>query len=203
MAVMVAAIMATAAYPGAAGEAPLSVAGFTLGRPIKEYSEGVLMGTALPVRYMENLREVEIVPQEGFKSGLISFGTCHQPGAIVRIKLKYADGSLEFYEELLKRFKQKFGEPGQYQGDAFRVFISWKWSFKDSQQNRISLILQHNSEDEEEKIGNAIKFTLQNQLEEDARCFRQQEHDRLQQIRHRPPKTRPSEEPPWSRFIPN
>ncbi|MGE5256157.1 MAG: hypothetical protein ACM3KE_05765 [Hyphomicrobiales bacterium] len=201
-AMLVAAIILAATSVRSA-EAPLSVAGFTLGQPIKEYGDRVYMETALPVRYMENLREVEIVPQEGFKSGLISFGTCRKPGTIVRIKLKYADGSLEFYEELLKRFKQKFGEPDQYQGDAFRVFISWKWLFTDSQHNRISMILQHNSEDEEEKIGNVLKLTLPNQLEEDARCFREQEHDRLKKIRQRTSIARPSGESQWSRFIPN
>lgn len=196
-------VVILAAGSGRAAEAPLSIAGFTLGRPIDEYAERVVMETALPVRYMENLREVEILPQEGFKSGLISFGTCRKPSSIVRIKLKYADGSLDFYEELLKRFKQKFGEPHQYQGDPFRVFISWKWSFRDSHQNRINLILQHNLEDEEEKIGNALKLTLQNELEEDARCFRQQKHDRLQEFRQRPHKAGLPGEPPWSRFIPN
>lgn len=203
MAAMVAAIMATAAYPGAAGEAPMSVAGYTLGRPIQEYAGRVVMETALPVRHMENLREVEIVPQEGYKSGLIAFGTCRKPSAIVRIKLKYADGSLKFYEELLKRFKEKFGEPDEYQGDAFRVFISWKWSFKDAHQNRISLILQHNLHDEEEKLGNAVKLTLQNELEEDARCFRLQNKDRLEEFRRRPPQPAPPNESPWSRFTPN
>jgi hypothetical protein len=203
MAAMVAAIMMTVASPGAAAEAPLSVAGFTLGRSIDEYAERVVMQTSLPVRYMENLREVEIVPLEGFKSGLIAYGTCRKPGCIVRIKLKYADGRLDFYEELLKRFKQKFGEPDQYQGDPFRVFISWKWSFRDSQQNRISLILQHNQEDEEEKIGNALKLTLHNELEEDVRCFRDQKHDQIQELRRRPPQTGLPAETPWSRFIPN
>jgi hypothetical protein len=203
MAAMVAAIMTTVASPGAAAEAPLSVAGFTLGRSIDEYAERVVMQTALPVRYMENLREVELAPLEGFKSGLIAFSTCRKPGSIVRIKLKYADGRLDFYEELLKRFKQKFGEPDQYQGDPFRVFISWKWSFRDSQQNRISLILQHNQEDEEEKVGNALKLTLHNELEEDARCFRDQKHDQLQGLRRRPPKAGLPAETPWSRFIPN
>ena len=200
---MVAAAIPAAPLVGAAAEAPLSVAGFKLGRPIQEYADRVVMETALPVRYMESLREVEIEPQEGFKSGLIAFGTCRKPNAIVRIKLKYADGSLEFYEELLKRFKQRFGEPDQYQGDPFRVFISWKWSFKDSQQNRISLILQHNLHDEEEKLGNAVKLTLQNELEEEARCFRLQNHDRLEDLRRRPPRAWPPGEPSWSRLIPN
>ena len=203
MGAMVAAIVTAAASPGAAGEIPHSIAGFALGQPIEAYAGRVVMETALPVRYLENLREVEIVPQEGFKSGLIAFGTCSKPNSIVRIKLKYADGSLEFYEELLKRFKAKFGDPQYYQGDAFKVFISWKWSFTDAHQNRISLILQHNAEDEEEKIGNAVKLTLQNALEEDMRCFRQQKHDRLGKLRQRPPTTGLPEPPPWSRFIPN
>ncbi len=202
LAIMIPAFILTTGS-GWPAEPPLSVAGFTLGRPIEEYAERVVMETALPVRYMENLREVEIVPKDGFKSGLIAFGTCRKPSTIVRIKLKYADGSLSFYDELLKRFKEKFGEPDQYQGDPFRVFISWKWSFKDSHQNSISLILQHNLKDEEEKIGNALKLTLHNQLEADARCFRQQKHDRLQELRQQTPTAGLPGELPWSQFIPN
>jgi hypothetical protein len=152
---------------------------------------------------MEHLREVEIVPQEGFKNGLIAYGTCHNPNSIVRIKLKYAEGSLEFYQELLKRFKQKFGEPDEYQGDPFGVFISWKWSFTDSRQNRISLVLQHNLKDEDEKIGNALKLTLSNHLEEDASCFQRKKYDRLQELRHRLPNAGSPGEPMWSRLIPN
>jgi hypothetical protein len=203
MAAMVAAILGAAVLPSTASKAPLSLAGYTLGQPIQAYADRVVMESALPVRYMEHLREVEIAPQEGFKSGLIAYGTCHNPSSILRIKLKYADARLEFFEELLKRFKQQFGEPAEYQGDPFGVFISWKWSFTDSQQNRISLILQHNLKDEEEKIGNAVKLTLHNGLEADARCFKQKRRDRLQEIRDRQPKAGSPGEPPWSQFIPN
>jgi hypothetical protein len=200
LATMAAAFIAAAA-PGLAGEIPLSIAGFTLGRPIEAVSQKVIMETALPARYMENLQEVESVPLEGFKSGLIAFGTCRTPGAIVRIKLKYADGSLAFYEELLTRFKQKFGEPDEYQGDPFRVFISWKWSFKDRNQNRVSMVLQHNLKDEEEKVGNAVKLTLHNQLEEDVRCW-QQKPNRREELRQRLPQPPISGGPPWERFVP-
>jgi hypothetical protein len=200
---MVAGIMAAAVPHGLAGEIPLSIAGFTLGRPIEEVAEKVIMETALPVRYMENLQEAEIVPLEGFKNGLIAFGTCRKPSAIVRIKLKYADGSLKFYEELLQRFKQKFGEPDEYQGDPFRVFISWKWSFKDQNQNRVSMVLQHNLRDEEEKIGNALKLTLHDQLEEDARCYAQQKLDRRVELRQRMLPAPSSGASSWGRFIPN
>jgi hypothetical protein len=203
LAAMAAGIITAAGAHGLAAEAPLSIAGFTLGRPIEEASDKVIMETALPVRYMENLQEVEIVPLDGFKSGLIAFGTCRKPRTIVRIKLKYADGSLAFYEELLKRFKQKFGEPDEYQGDPFRVFISWKWSFKDRDRNQVSLVLQHNLKDEDEKIGNAVKLTLHSQLEEDARCFRQHKLDRRAELRQRTPTAPSSGELPWGRFIPN
>jgi hypothetical protein len=197
---MAAAFIASAA-PARAGEIPLSIAGFTLGSPIEAVSQKVIMETALPVRYMENLQEVEIVPLEGFKSGLIAFGTCRKPGAIVRVKLKYVDGSLAFYEELLARLKQKFGEPDEYQGDPFRVFISWKWSFKDRNENRVSMVLQHNLKDEDEKIGNAVKLTLHNQLEEDVLCW-QQKPNRREELRRQPPLPPMSEGSPWGRFVP-
>ena len=198
---MAAAFIASAA-PARAGEIPLSIAGFTLGSPIEAVSQKVIMETALPVRYMENLQEVEIVPLEGFKSGLIAFGTCRKPGAIVRVKLKYVDGSLAFYEELLARLKQKFGEPDEYQGDPFRVFISWKWSFKDRNENRVSMVLQHNLKDEDEKIGNAVKLTLHNGLEEDARCFKENRSERRDALRQgRATADRPGA-PPWDLFVP-
>jgi hypothetical protein len=187
---------------GLAGEVPRSVAGFTLGQPIAEAADRVIMETALPVRYMENLHEVEMLPAPGFKSGLIAFGTCRKPDTIVRIKLKYADSSIEFFESLLQRFKKKFGDPSEYQGDPFRVFISWKWSFSDVSENRISLILQHNEQDEEEKIGNAVKLTLHNRLEEDARCFEEKRTDAREKLRQRrAPAGRPGMTA-WDMFVP-
>ena len=50
-------------------EAPHQVGGFALGRNIAEYKDRVIMDTALPVRYSENLEEVEIKFTQGFKSG--------------------------------------------------------------------------------------------------------------------------------------
>jgi hypothetical protein len=200
MAAALAVVMAAA--EAFAGETPLSVGGFTLGRPIETVAERVIMETALPVRYMENLHEVEIRPAEGFKSGLIAFGTCRQPASIVRIKLKYEDGGLEFFEELLGRFKKNYGEPSEYMGDPFRVFISWKWSFKDSGGNRVSLTLQHNNQDEDEKMGNAVKLTLHNQLEDDARCFKENRLDRREALRHRGAPSGKGRAPAWDLFVP-
>jgi hypothetical protein len=159
-------------FPGISlAQAPHQVAGFTLGRDIANYMAMVKMDTALPIRHMEYLKEVEVKEMEGFKSGLICYGTCARPGQIVRIKLKYADSTKKFYDMLLERFKERFGEPTEWRGDAFRVVIAWKWSFIDSENNHISMILQHNTKDEEEKRGNAVKLTVWNLIEEERVCF--------------------------------
>jgi hypothetical protein len=152
-------------------QAPQQVAGFTLGRDISKYTEMVKMDTALPIRHMEYLKEVEIKKVEGVKSGLIWYGTCARPGRIVRIKLKYADSTKAFYKNLLERFKERFGEPTEWRGDAFHVVIAWKWSFTDRENNHISMILQHNTKDQEEKRGNAVKLTVWNFIEEERICF--------------------------------
>jgi hypothetical protein len=59
----------------------------------------------------------------------------------------------------------------EWRGDPFHVLIAWKWSFTDSQNNQISMILQHNTKDEEEKLGNAVKITLTNLLDQERICF--------------------------------
>jgi hypothetical protein len=152
-------------------EAPHQVGGFVLGENIAEYREIIKPETTLPIRYMEYLRETEIKEPEGYKQGVIWYGTCAKPGRIVRIKLKYADSSRNFYDSLLKKFKKRFGEPSEWRGDPFHVIIAWKWSFTDSENNSISLILYHNSRDEEEKKGNVVKLTMWNLIEEERRCF--------------------------------
>jgi len=166
-------------------EAPHQVGVFVLNRNIADFKDYIIMETALPIRYMENIEEVEIKPIQDIRSGLIAYGTCAAPGHIVRIKLKYADGSKKFFDELLKRIKQKFGEPDEYQGDPFKIAIGWKWSFIDADNNRISLVLQHNSMDLDEKIGNSIKLTMINLIEEDERCYRAKELDHREKLRQR------------------
>ena len=155
-----------------AGDAPHQIAVFKLNTNIADSKDYVIMETALPIRHMENIEEVEIKPIEGIKSGLIAYATCTAPGHIVRIKLKYRDSGKKFYEQLFKRIKKKYGEPDEYRGDPFQIALSWKWSFTDKDNNRISMTLQHNSMDTEEKRGNSIKLTMRNLIEEDQKCYK-------------------------------
>ena len=183
-------------------EAPHQVGGFALGQNIEEYEDRVIMDTALPVRYSENIEEVEIKFTQGFKSGLITYGTCAKPDQIVKIKLKYADSSKEFHKNLLKRFKKQFGEPDEYRGDPFGIVKAWKWSFVDEQNQRISLNLQHNSRDAEEKKGNAVKISNITLIEEDRLCYKRKQLNHRERLRQREWKAVNPELTGWDLFVP-
>jgi hypothetical protein len=159
------------AYGTCLAETPSQVAGFKLGTDISLYKDSVDMSTALPIRYAESITEVEIKSTDLLTSGLIAYGTCADPGKVVRIKLKYADSGRDFYNKLLSQFEKKFGKPDEWRGDPFHIVIAWKWSFVDKAKNRISLILQHNKLDTDEKIGNSIKFTLTDAIEKERLCY--------------------------------
>lgn len=186
-----------------AAEVPRHLGGFVLGGQIEAYEELVDMDTCMGVRYMEYIQEAEIRNIPGFKSGLIAFGTCADYGKILRIKLKYADDGKRFFNEMMKRLRQRFGDPDEYRGDPFHVMVAWKWSFEDAQGNRISLIFQHNTKDEDRKMGNAIKLTLSNQLEKEQACFKAKHAERNEGEDGRKRRGRKAESAEdWKRFVP-
>jgi hypothetical protein len=165
-------LLVVLAVPVAYGKTtPYQVGGFTLGKDISSCQDRVNMETVLPIRYQTYLKEVEINIAPGFKSGLIQYGTCAKPGQVVRIKLKYKDKKKKFYQQLLKQFKKRFGEPDEWRGDPFHVVIGWKWSFTDGA-NKVSLILQHNTMDAEEKLGNVVKLTLTSAIKAEHDCYK-------------------------------
>ncbi|MFH1292839.1 MAG: hypothetical protein ABIJ44_01770 [Pseudomonadota bacterium] len=158
---------------------PHQVGGFILGKNVADYSEILRMETSLPIRYMEYISEVEIKKTAGFKTGIISYGTCAAPGRIVRVRLKYADPTKGFYDKLLALFRKQFGKPTEWRGDPFNIIIAWKWSFTDNENNKISLILHHNTKDSEEKLGNVVKLTMLTFVEEEYRCFQKKHPETL------------------------
>jgi hypothetical protein len=143
---------------------------------------------------------VEIKPIKGFKSGLIAYSTCAAPNRVVRIKLKYRDNSKTFYKELKKQIEKRFGKSDEYRGDPFHILIGWKWSFVDADNNTIALILQHNTRDEEEKMGNSIRFTMTNLLKSDWECHRKK--DQEEPAAGNVSKPLELEQTGWDRFLP-
>ncbi len=190
--------------PAGAGEStiPQAIGPFALGQDMEDLASAVRMESVLPLRYQEYLNEVEIKPLAGYKSGLITYGLCAQPGTVVRIKLKYSDSSRDFYDALLKRVKQRFGQPTAYDGDPFHIVISWKWSFMDTSGRRITLHLAHNTRDVEEKFGNTVKLTLSSAIAQERACFlrqnpmvRKREADRVIPLKNMSPED-------WDRLVP-
>ncbi len=182
-------------------QAPHQVGGFVLGKHISEYKEFLKMDSMMPMRNRTFIHEVEVAELEGYKSGLIWVGNCADPGRIVRIKLKYIDSSRKFYNELLKRYKKRFGEPSEWRGDPFHIVIAWKWSFVDANNKTISLILQHNTKDEEEKIGNSVKLTIWDLINEEQRCAEQKSAD-MQKSSRKKERGEKSKSIDWDRLIP-
>ena len=181
---------------------PHKLGPFILGKDIADFSEFVQMDTSLPIRHMESIQEVEIKPIKGFKSGLIAYCTCAAPNRVVRIKLKYRDGSKAFYDNLKKRIDRRFGKCDEYRGDPFHIVVGWKWSFVDKDNNKISLLLHHNSRDTDEKMGNSIKITMTNLLESDLECLKdKQRMEQTGKSASRPEEIE-LEQTGWDRFVP-
>ena len=150
---------------------PMTVGGFTLGKDINDYKGRLDLETCREIRYQEFLGEGVMKPTPGFKSGLITFGRCDKINKIIRIKLKFLNPTKKFYLVLLKKYKKVLGPPDEYKGDPFQSLIAWKWSFQDKDGHRVSLTLQHNLSDTNEKIGNAVKLVLMDQLAKEKTCY--------------------------------
>ncbi|WP_028325080.1 hypothetical protein [Desulfatirhabdium butyrativorans] len=150
---------------------PRGIAGFTLGDDLAKYQQRILPDTALPVRYAESITEVEVKVESGFKTGIVAYGSCAYPEKILRLKFKYADDSRDFFEELVRRLKMRYGEKAEWRGDPFQNVLAWKWSFRDANGRNLSLIVQHNRRDTDEKIGNTIKLAWMDAIEKEQLCF--------------------------------
>lgn len=143
-------------------DVPSEIGGFKLGEDITEHPE---------IEGANYLREVVVSDWHGFRKGIISYGTCAHPGQIVKVRMKYDDSSKPFYDELLKRFKDKYGKPDEWKGDAFGILYIWKWRFVDEQNRRVNLILQHNLHNDDENIGNQVELSYPEWEEEERLCF--------------------------------
>ena len=150
---------------------PIHLGGFKLGDDISNYHHLIDMETCGEIPFNKYLGEGKIIRRAGFKSGLVAYGLCDAPNKILRIKLKFANSSKSFFKKLLRRYKKQLGTPGEYRGDPFQTVIAWKWSFVNDKKEKISLILQHNTMVEDEKVGNAVKLTLTSQIEKERDCF--------------------------------
>lgn len=148
--------------PAASTNVPHEIAGIKLGTSVENYPN---------IEYSNYLKEVVVIDWHGFRKGIISYGICDTPGNIVKIRMKYEDSSRKYFNTLLKKFKNKFGSPTEWKGDSFGIKHVWKWKFKDTEGNFVNLILQHNLQDHNENIGNMVKLSYPEMVEQERLCF--------------------------------
>ena len=143
-------------------DVPHQIAGIELGGKIEEYPD---------FEYSNYLKEVVVFDLHGFRKGIISYSTCYSPGVIVRLRMKYANSSEAFFDTLKQRFTEKYGDPKLWKGDPFGIKHVWKWNFKDDTGKRISMVLQHNLQDDDETLGNQVKLYYPDVIEEEHLCY--------------------------------
>jgi hypothetical protein len=148
-----------------AKDIPMEVGGFILGSDVTDYPN---------IEYSNFLKEVVVYDWNGFDKGIISYGVCDAPGQIVRIKLKYKDPSKKFFNKLLDMYKEKYGKPDTWKGDSFGILRVWKWKFTTADGKSIHLILQHNTKNPNENIGNMVKLYSPDQIIREQECFTKQ-----------------------------
>ncbi len=141
---------------------PHAIGGIALGSNVDSYPEIVQSNF---------LKEVVVTDWHGFRKGVISYGTCRYNGTILKIDMKYDDRSKEFFNTILEKFRENFGEPDSWNGDSFGVMLAWKWNFIDSEQHQVSLTLQHNGKNSNETLGNVVKLAYPEKIEEERLCF--------------------------------
>jgi hypothetical protein len=164
-------VLLFASRSGAWAQFPVHLGGFTLGEDISAYADQIDLASCRATLFNPYIGEGRILDRPGFKSGFVEYGLCSSPNKILRIKLKFNDSSKKFFNTLLSRYKEKLGSPDEYKGDPFQTIIAWKWSFTNKKNQKISLILQHNTTVEDEKLGNAVKLTLTDQLQKERDCY--------------------------------
>lgn len=175
----------------ASNNVPHEVGGFSLGSDISEYPD------AMDTNY---LKEMVITDWRGFRKGIISYGICKYTNKILKIRFKYENSDKKYFHVLLKEFKKKYGDPQEWKGDSFGILHIWKWYFVDADKNRVSLTLQHNLRDPNENIGNMVKLSYPDMLEEERFCFNEmceemkstQDKQRLEELK----------KPDWQYLVP-
>ena len=85
--------------------------------------------------------------------------------------MKYENKTKEFYNTLLKKIKSQYGDPDTWSGDSFGLKYIWKWNFTDKDNSRVTLKLQYNGKDSNETIGNIIKLSYPDKIDDERRCF--------------------------------
>ena len=153
-----------------AAGAPESMVGIRLGASVENIQSMLDESMHQPFLRQPGLHRVAINAPVGYRSGYITYGDCASSKQVVRIKLKYADESEDFYERVLKALRERYGR-GEWRGDAFGTLRSWKWSFKNAAGESISLRIQrYTGEEDSFTFGNSIRLANRDAMRREFEC---------------------------------
>ncbi|WP_051261186.1 hypothetical protein [Desulfovibrio inopinatus] len=157
---------------------PMEIGGFTLLHNVSEYKDTVKMTKAAKEMFQEYLQIVPVYPPAGFRSGYLTLGDCAAVGSILRVKLNYADPSIDFFNKVLSGLENRYGDPDEWRGNAFGTLRTWKWSIQKEGKPKISMILQHYAgKDEAYTEGNSIRLAVWDEILREKKCAAQKVKD--------------------------
>ncbi|EFL49212.1 conserved hypothetical protein [Solidesulfovibrio fructosivorans JJ]] len=160
------------ARPGYGADAPMELAGIRLGETLAEAGKTVAHPETDRSFHKPYLGLAAVAPVPGYRSGYVDYGLCAKPGRIVRLKMNYADESLEFFERILEALTKRYGAPQEWRGNAFRTLRTWKWSLRAAGGEPVSLILMHyEGEDGAFTEGNSIRLAATGMVHDEEVCY--------------------------------
>jgi hypothetical protein len=169
---LVALLTLTAASAPAQAPPPGSLGGIDLGGDAARFGRYLHPGKARPMEDAPSLARRDIKAAGAFRGGYVVTGTCASPGRVVRIKLKYADDTEEFFRRLSGALMDRYGLPAEYKGDLEGRTLGNKWSFTNDRGESVSLIVQHaDTEGLDQDKGNVIKLTNWGLVEAERSCY--------------------------------
>lgn len=155
----------------ASDNAPESVAGITIGNNIYTVRSLLDMDSETSPWQEEYIRRIGLKKMEGYQGGYVVVGNCKRKDIILRMKLKYKDSSMGFFNKLYGKIEKRFGKPNDWRGNPFGTLKVWKWSLGDKDGN-VSLILQHFSGDDDSITkGNSIRLSRPSWIKQEMECW--------------------------------
>lgn len=95
----------------AAQNAPESIAGITIGNNVSSIRSLLDMDSAAAPWQEEYIKRIKIRDMEGYNGGYVVTGNCNRMDIILRMKLKYADSSLDFLTSFTPNLKKDSANP--------------------------------------------------------------------------------------------
>jgi hypothetical protein len=152
-----------------------TIAGIELGTGIEHYWDLLYEDTATEIPDVLFIKEVKLKPGAipGVRGGSLSYTVCSGEKRVARVKLKFADRSEKLFKDLDRLYRNTWGKPDQWQGDAFKNVQAWQWVLGKGGDEEVEVVLMYSKVDDM-RPGVSIKMTLTSLWEQERECWERQ-----------------------------